>query len=73
MDRFREHDKCRAFEQLVAASRSPRDGGRTGLSLVQRDPLTDRDYLRIPLPDSDVLERALQTIGSLLDRFRPGT
>ena len=59
------------LEQLAAAASSPRDGGRARLSVVQRDPQTGRDCLRIPLPESDVLERALQTIGSLLERFRP--
>jgi len=58
------------LEQLAVASRTPPDARPEGLSFVQRDPRTGQDYLRIPVPNADVLDRALQAIGSVLDRFR---
>jgi hypothetical protein len=58
------------LEKLAAASHASGDGRAEGLRFVHRDPQTGEDYLRIPVPSSDVLERALQTIGTLLDRFR---
>ena len=59
------------LEQLVSASHGagPRDA--EGLRFVHRDPQTGEDYLRIPVPSPDVLDHVLQTIGALLDRFRP--
>ncbi len=57
------------LEQLAAASRSSSDA-HAGLRFVQRDPQTGQNYLRLPVPSPEVLDRALQTIGSLLDRFR---
>jgi len=57
------------LDQLAAASR-PSSDARAGLRFVQRDPDTGEDYLKIPLPSPEVLDRALQTIGTLLDRFR---
>jgi SNF2 family DNA or RNA helicase len=57
------------LEQLATASRTSPDQ-REGLRFVERDPQTGRDYLKIPMPGPDVLDRALQTIGTLLDRFR---
>jgi superfamily II DNA or RNA helicase len=61
------------FEQLAAASRAGPDGGAEGLRFVHRDPQTGEDYLRIPAPSPEVLDRVLQTIGALVDRFRPTT
>ena len=58
------------LEQLAVASHAPEDGRAEGLRFVHRDPQTGEDYLRLPVPGPDVLERALQTIGTLLDRFR---
>jgi superfamily II DNA or RNA helicase len=59
------------IEQLAALARASSGNGRAeGLRFVHRDPQTGEDYLRIPVPSSDVLDRALQTIGTLLDRFR---
>jgi superfamily II DNA or RNA helicase len=58
------------LEQLAVASRTPPDARPEGLSFVQRDPRTGQDYLRIPVPSADVLDRALQAIGAMLDRFR---
>jgi superfamily II DNA or RNA helicase len=57
------------LEQVAAASRSSAGAGAPGLRFVERDPETGRDYLRIPMPGPDVLDRALQAIGSLLERF----
>ena len=58
------------IEQLAALARASGNGRAEGIRFVQRDPQTGEDYLRIPVPSSDVLDRALQTIGTLLDRFR---
>jgi superfamily II DNA or RNA helicase len=57
------------LEQLAAASRTSPDIRHEGLRFVERDPQTGRDYLKIPMPGPDVLDRALQAIGSLLNRF----
>lgn len=54
------------LEQFADALRPASPGGRTGLSLVHRDPHTGQDYLRIPLPQRDVLDRVLQSIGAFL-------
>ena len=59
------------LEQLVAASHTPGDGRTEGLRFVHRDPQTGEDYLRIPVPSPEVLDHVLQTIGALVDRFRP--
>ena len=58
------------LEQLAAVSRASPDAHRGGLRFVQRDPQTGQDYLKIPMPSPEVLDRALQSIGTLLDRFR---
>jgi len=56
--------------ELAAAARTPPGAGREGLHLVRRDPQTGEDYLRIPIPTSDVLDQALGAIKTLLDQFR---
>jgi hypothetical protein len=61
------------LEQLAAVSPAAPDGGAEGLRFVHRDPQTGEDYLRIPAPSPEVLDRVLQTIGALVDRFRPTT
>jgi hypothetical protein len=61
------------LEQLAAASHAPRDGRAEGLRFVHRDPQTGEDYLRIPVPGPEVLDHVLQTIGALVDQFRPPT
>jgi hypothetical protein len=38
--------------------------------VIRRDPETGEDYLRLPMPSPEVLDRAVQTIGALLARFR---
>ena len=58
------------LEQLTAVAHASGDGRAEGLRFIHRDPQTREDYLRIPVPSSEVLDRALQTIGTLLDRFR---
>jgi superfamily II DNA/RNA helicase len=57
------------LDQLAAVSR-PSSDTRAGLRFVQRDPQTGQNYLKIPVPSPEVLDRALQTIGNLLDQFR---
>jgi len=60
------------LEELSAASRVPLPGpGHDGLRFVQRDPETGQQYLRIPLPNAEVLQRALDAVGQLLGRIRP--
>ncbi len=59
------------LQQLADASRPPSGDRRAGLMIVERDPETGRDYLKIPAPGPEVLDRALLAISSLLDRFRP--
>lgn len=61
------------LEQLAAASQATQDGGAEGLRFVHRDPQTGEDYVRIPVPSPGVLDHVLQTIGVLVDRFRPTT
>jgi superfamily II DNA or RNA helicase len=60
--------------QLATAARSPASAGSgprdAGLSFVQRDPQTGQQYLRLPMPSPDVLDRALDTIATVLDQFR---
>jgi hypothetical protein len=58
------------LEQLPTASRTSSEPGRDGLRFVQRDPKTGQDYLRIPMPTADVLDRALESLGQLLGRVR---
>jgi len=58
------------LEQLAAVARASGNGRAEGLRFVHRDPRTGEDYLRIPVPGSEGLDRAVQTIGTLLDRFR---
>jgi len=58
------------LEQLAVASRSPDQARGQGLRFVVRDPETGRDYLRGPMPGPDVLDRALNAIGSLIDRLK---
>lgn len=58
------------LEQLAAVSAASKDNSADGLRFVHRDPQTGEDYLRIPMPSPETLDRTLHTIGSLLDRFR---
>jgi hypothetical protein len=58
------------IQQLAAVARASGNGRGQGLRFVHRDPQTGQDYLRIPVPSAEVLDRALKTIGTLLERFR---
>jgi superfamily II DNA or RNA helicase len=58
------------LEELAAAARPPGDRRADGLRFVHRDPQTGEDYLRIPMPSPQTLDQVLQTIGTLVDRFR---
>ena len=59
------------LEQIAAASRaSSPEPSREGLRFVRRDPQTGQDYLRIPMPSAEVLDRAMATLGEMLERFR---
>ena len=57
------------LEQLAAVSRASGRDRDDGLRVVHRDPQTGQDYVKIPVPSPEVLNRALETIGSLLNRF----
>jgi superfamily II DNA or RNA helicase len=57
------------LEQLASAARTP-PGHPDAARVVERDAQTGRAFLRIPMPDPDVLDRALHAIGLLLDRGR---
>jgi hypothetical protein len=59
------------MEQLATVARGASDGRLEGLSFVRRDPQTGEDYLRIPMPSAEVLDRALQTLSTLLGQFGP--
>lgn len=57
--------------RVAAASRaSPSEPSREGLRFVRRDPETGEDYLRIPMPSVEVLDRALAAIGEMLGPYR---
>ncbi|HEX4124890.1 MAG TPA: DEAD/DEAH box helicase [Tepidisphaeraceae bacterium] len=69
------------LEQLAAvAGAAPRRGEADGsfppapagaTPLVQRDPRTGQSYVKFPLPDSEVMDRLLGAVGTLLERFAP--
>jgi superfamily II DNA or RNA helicase len=66
------------LQQLAGAARpgaaAPRVRGAApagqGLSFVARDERTGESYLRFPMPKPEVLDRALQAFGTLLEGFR---
>jgi len=58
------------LEQLAAVSAASQGGPADGLRFVHRDPQSGEDYLRIPMPRPETLDRVLQTIGALLNRFK---
>ena len=59
------------LEQIATASRASSSGnGREGSRFVQRDPETGEDYLRIPMPSAEVIDRALATLGEVIGRFK---
>ena len=57
------------LDQLAGVARTS-PGARDGLRIVHRDPETGQDYLKIPMPSPEVLDRALEAIGELLRQFR---
>jgi hypothetical protein len=59
------------LEQLAALSAASKEGpaAADGLRFVYRDPQSGEDYRRIPMPRPETLDRALQTIGALVNRF----
>jgi superfamily II DNA or RNA helicase len=70
------------LQQLAAASAKGGNGkqGENGsnagaiaglpASFIQHDAATGQPYLRLPVPSPDVMDRALQAVGSLLELFR---
>jgi superfamily II DNA or RNA helicase len=59
------------LQQVAAASRTPAGGGvANGNGIVQRDDRTGESFLRLPVPDPQVLERLLESVQLLLDRTR---
>jgi hypothetical protein len=58
------------LEQLATVSTASEDGPADGLRFVHRDPQSGEDYLRIPMPRPETLDRALQAIAALLNRFK---
>lgn len=62
------------LENLAAATRPPNHATTqtTGPRLVQRDPETGEAFLRLPMPDPETLDRLLQSVGIVLERFRGG-
>lgn len=62
------------LEQLATASRagSPqKEKSAPSIdSFVDRDERTGENFLRIPMPKPEMLDKALGAIGALLERFR---
>ncbi|HEV3259738.1 MAG TPA: DEAD/DEAH box helicase, partial [Gemmataceae bacterium] len=60
------------LQQFAGGARPAAAGGqpRPGLSLVSRDERTGETYLRLPVPNPEVLDQALQAFGSLLESLR---
>ena len=56
------------LQQFAGGARPAAAGGqpRPGLSLVTRDERTGETYLRLPVPNPEVLDQALQAFGTLL-------
>ena len=76
------HNGLALLEQLAAAARS--DSGESGrrsderkrnqpsmqLFDTARDESTGQTYLKLPLPEPELMERTLQAVGTLLEGFR---
>ncbi len=59
------------LEQIAVASRtSSSEAGREGMRFVRRDPETGEDYLHLPVPSGEEIDRVLATVGAMLGRFR---
>ena len=70
------------LEQLAAQSRSVSESsvrtgsaqptGTTGISIIHRDERTGESYMKLPVPNPEVVEQALGAISKLLEQFRGG-
>jgi superfamily II DNA or RNA helicase len=66
------------LQQVASAARNGSSGGRESAarpgslvqSLVQRDARTGETYLKLPVPSPEVLDQALQAVGTLLQSLR---
>jgi superfamily II DNA or RNA helicase len=62
------------LQQLAAASRpsanSAPESSPAGISLVHRDERTGESYLKLPMPNPEVIDQVLTAVSTLLDRFR---
>jgi hypothetical protein len=69
------------LQQIAAAAKTGGDGGGKtngsndsfaglGASFEERDAATGKPYFRLPVPSPELLDRALQAVGSLLELFR---
>ena len=70
------------LEQLAAQSRpasessgqadSAQSGRAAGMSIIHRDERTGESYMKLPVPNPEVVEQALGAISKLLEQFRSG-
>jgi hypothetical protein len=67
------------LEQLASASRGPAAPGAStpakapsaqGVSFIHRDERTGENYFKLPVPNPEILDRALGAIGALLERWK---
>jgi superfamily II DNA/RNA helicase len=66
------------LQQVASAARNGTSAGRAAearpssvvQSLVQRDERTGESYLKLPVPSPEVLDQALQAVGTLLESLR---
>jgi hypothetical protein len=64
------------LEQLAAAGRSQNGSNQNGQSRpsspfeTTRDDRTGQTYLKVPMPDSQVLNQAYAAINTLMESFR---
>jgi len=59
-----------ALLQQVSGASGGRGGQSAARSLVQRDERTGESYLKLPVPQPEVLEQALRAVGALLESLR---
>jgi hypothetical protein len=66
------------WQQFTAAAPNGGAAGKTGgaavggalQSLVNRDERTGEAYLKLPVPTTEVLDKALRAVGALLESLR---
>jgi superfamily II DNA/RNA helicase len=60
------------LEQLAATTRATPAGGNgpSVQSFVRRDERTGENYLRFPIPNHEVIDRALGAVAALLERYK---